>query len=201
MTRTRMTLCILFFLVAGGTGLAPAGNRSAPEQQDARRDAASRNYFTDVELVNQDGQSMKFYSDLLRNHTVVIDTFFTSCTGVCPILSGRFVSIQEALGDRLGQDVYMISLSVDPVNDTPKKLKEYATQLNAQPGWFFLTGQEEDVETILKRLGQYVEDNANHNNTFIIGNLKTGLWKKAFGLAKIEEIIKMVDDVAKDGQD
>jgi protein SCO1/2 len=106
--------------------------------------------------------------------------------------------VQEALGDRLGKDVNIISLSVDPGVDTPAKLKAYSKQLNARPGWYFLTGEKQNVDLVLKKLGQFVSDKQNHLNVFLIGNDRTGLWKKAFGLAPSAELVKIVDSVLDD---
>lgn len=106
--------------------------------------------------------------------------------------------VQEALGDRLGKDARIISISVDPEVDTPAELKAFSKKFHARPGWYFLTGSKESVEFILKKLGQFVEDKNDHYNIFIIGNERTGLWKKAFGLAKSEEIVKVVDSVIDD---
>lgn len=160
--------------------------------------SGAQKYFGDIPLVNQDGQEMHFYSDLIKDKIVVIDVMFTSCTGACPIMSTTFAKIQDRLGDRIGKDVHLISISVDPVNDTPAKLKEYAARFNAKPGWYFVTGPKENVDAVLKRLGQYVENREAHQNLFLIGNDKTGLWKKAFGLAKPEEIFPVVDSVVND---
>lgn len=160
--------------------------------------SAAHKYFGDIPLVNQDGKEMFLYSDLIKDKIVVIDVMFTACTGACPIMSTTFAKIQDRLGDRLGKDVHLISISVDPVNDTPAKLKEYAARFNAKPGWYFVTGPKENVDAVLKRLGQYVENRDAHQNLFLIGNDKTGLWKKAFGLAKPEEIFPVVDSVVND---
>ena len=164
----------------------------------ATAQSPARNYFGDIRLVNQDGQEMRLYSDLIQNKTVVIDVMFTACTGACPIMSSTFARLQDRLGERLGKDVHLISISVDPVNDTPARLKEFAARFKARPGWFFLTGPRENVETALRKLGQYVENPEAHQALFLIGNDRTGLWKKAFGLAKPEEIFPVVDSVVND---
>ena len=72
---------------------------TAPERSPAEK------YFSDVELINQDGQKMRFYTDVLKNKVVVINTFFTTCTGICPPMNRNFEKIQDALGDRLGKDL------------------------------------------------------------------------------------------------
>jgi len=173
--------------VAAGTKAAPNAERSPAEK-----------YFSDVELINQDGEKLRFYSDVLKNKIVVINTFFTTCTSICPPMNRNFEKIQEALGDRLGKDVFLVSMTVDPATDTPTRLKEYGRRFHARPGWLFLTGKKENLDWALYKLGQYVETKDDHTNIFIIGNEPKGLWKKAFGLAKPDELIKIVEDVIND---
>jgi protein SCO1/2 len=158
----------------------------------------SEKYFSDVELTNQDGQKLRFYSDVLKDKVVIINTFFTTCTSVCPPMNRNLEKIQDALGDRLGKDAFLVSISVDPEMDTPLRLKDYARRFHARPGWLFLTGKKENVDWALYKLGQYVETRDDHSTIIIIGNEPKGLWKKAFGLAKPEELMKIVDDVLKD---
>jgi protein SCO1/2 len=98
----------------------------------------------------------------------------------------------------MGKEVNFISISVDPTLDTPTNLKAYAKKLNAGPGWFFLTGDKANVDFVLKKLGQFVDDKNDHLNIFIIGNERTRLWKKAFGLAPDVELLKVVESVLND---
>ena len=119
-------------------------------------------------------------------------------TGACPVMSGTMEKIQNHLGDRVGKDVHLISISVDPVNDTPAKMKEYAGRFHAKPGWYLLTGSKENVEAALRKLGQWVDVPSNHQNLYLIGNDRTGLWKKAFGLAKPEDLFPVIDSVLDD---
>ncbi len=188
-----MTKFIMFLAVFLAFGLV-----TAHAQEPAAQPSAAQKYFSDVLLVNQNGEKMRFYSDLLQGKTVIINSFFATCQGSCLPLLSNLQKVQEALGDRLGKDARIISISVDPAMDTPAALKAYANKLQAKPGWYFLTGDKASVEFALKKLGQFVEDKQNHLNLFIIGNERTGLWKKAFGLAKSEEIVKVVDSVIND---
>lgn len=167
-------------------------------QQTASQLSAAHKYFTDVELTNQDGKTMRLYSDVLKGRTVVINSFFTSCRESCPMMAATFAKLQDRLGERLGKDVFLVSISVDPVNDTPAKLKEFAASFKAMPGWLLLTGSKDNVEFSLKKLGLPAENRDAHSNLFIIGNEPTGLWKKAFGLASPIEIIKIVESVLHD---
>lgn len=175
---------------------APAQQQPAPAANNA--ESAAQKYFTDTVLVNQDGQKMRFYSDLIKGKTVIIDSFFATCQGSCIPMTRNLEKVQDALGERLGKDVVIISISVDPTVDTPGELKAFAKKFNARPGWYFLTGEKENVEFVLKKIGQFVEDKQDHLNIFVIGNERTGLWKKAFGLAKSDELVKVVDSVVND---
>lgn len=178
---------------------AQTQSQTQPQAQtQADEQAAAQKYFTDVSLVNQDGEAMRLYSDLLKGKVVVIDFFFATCQGTCLPMNRNMQKVQDSLGERLGKEVYLISISVDPAVDTPARLKEYAKKLNAKPGWYFLTGEKASVDFALRKLGQYVENKQDHTNIFIIGNERTGLWKKAFGLAKPDELIKVVDSVIDD---
>ena len=176
----------------------PAALQQAQQAASTSEKSAAEKYFSDVELTNQDGRKMRFYSDVLKNKVVIINTFFTTCTTVCPPLIRNFEKIQDALGDRLGKEAFLVSISVDPETDTPPRLKEYSRRFHAREGWIFLTGKKENVDWALYKLGQYVEAKDQHTTVVIIGNEPKGLWKKALGLAKSDELIRIVEDVIND---
>ena len=178
--------------------LEPSSLQQPEPTASAQVRSAAEKYFSDVELINQDGQKVRFYSDVLKDKVVVINTFFTTCTGVCPPINRNLEKVQEVLGDRLGKDAFLISISVDPETDTPSRLKEYSRRFHARPGWIFLTGKKENVDWAVYKLGQYVEAKEGHTNIIIIGNEPKGLWKKAFGLAKADELMKIVEDALND---
>lgn len=193
----------LFVIIVIGfvsrTSQAQVQNTSATNQAAAATEkSASEKYFTDVVLINQNGEKMRFYSDLLKGKVVIINSFFGTCQASCLPLNRNLEKVQTALGDHVGKDVHIISISVDPTVDTAASLKEYAKKLHAKPGWYFLTGEKENVDLALKKLGQFVTDKNDHLNIFIIGNEPTGLWKKAFGLAPTEELVKVVESVLND---
>ena len=173
----------------------------APKAQVKAEPSAEQKYFSDVELLDQDGRKLRFYSDVLKGKTVVINAFFTTCTSVCPPMNRNIEKLQEALGERAGRDVFFVSISVDPVTDTPTRLKEYAAKFHAGKGWTFLTGKKENVDWALYKLGQYVETKDEHTTVIIVGNEATGLWKKAFGMAKPAELLQIVESVADDKGD
>jgi protein SCO1/2 len=180
---------------------AQTPGQASPAQKPAAapaEESPARKYFTDVVLINQNGEKMRFYSDLLQGKVVIINSFFGTCQGVCLPMNRNLEKVQEALGDRVGKDVRIISISVDSTVDTPAVLKEYAKRLHAGPGWYFLTGNKENVDFALRKLGQFVSDKQDHMNIVIIGNERTGLWKKAFGLAQSADLVKVVESVLDD---
>lgn len=194
-------------VVASAQKTNPSQTNTPPpaEQGSAQKPAATvgeqspaQKYFTDVVLVNQNGEKMRFYSDLLQGKVVIINSFFGTCQGSCLPMNRNLEKVQEALGDRVGKDVRLISISVDSTVDTPAVLKEYAKRLHAGPGWYFLTGDKKNVDFALQKLGQFVTDKQDHLNIIIIGNERTGLWKKAFGLAQSDELVKVVESVLND---
>src|SRR6185436_8607226 len=204
---TRQIFILLILLNAVFT-TAPNGLAQTPAAPPAPHDhshlsktpeeSPAQKYFTDVELINQDGKKVRFYSDVLKGKTVVVNAFFTSCTSVCPPMNRNMEKIQEALGDRVGRDVFLVSMTVDPEVATPARLKEYAQKFHAGPGWIFLTGKKENLDWALYKLGQYVEKKDDHKTIFIIGNEPTGLWKKAFGMANVAELLQVVESVVND---
>jgi cytochrome oxidase Cu insertion factor (SCO1/SenC/PrrC family) len=161
-------------------------------------DAPAHRYFTDVVLVNQDGESLRLYSDLIHGKVVLIHAFFASCRDTCPQMLARCQRLQEHLGDRLGRDVHLLSITVDPDNDTRQVLKGHAQKLNARRGWHLLTGAKQDVEFALRKLGLLGTQREAHSNLFILGNDSTHLWKKVRGLAPAAQIAEILDGVIAD---
>ena len=115
---------------------------------------------------------------MLKGKVVVISFMFTTCNSLCPLTTAHLASVQEQLGDRLGRDVFIISISVDPTNDTPAALKKFAESFQAKPGWYFLTGEKENVRMVRTKLGINGEDKMQHTGMVILGNEATGQWRK-----------------------
>ncbi|WDE08052.1 SCO family protein [Thalassomonas viridans] len=164
----------------------------------ARAEKPARQYFTDVTLVNQAGQQQALYTDLLQDKVVIIHSFFTTCKSACPVSMKLMADIQQRFADEMGKNLFILSFSLDPETDTPLKLQAYARELKAGPGWQLISGNKENVEFALKKLGHYVDDIQDHKNTLILGNEATGLWKKAFLLAKPEALDQLIREVLTD---
>ena len=137
-------------------------------------------YFPNPQLVTQDGDVVRFFDDLIEDKIVAINFIYTSCPDTCPLETAQLIRVQEILGDRLGRDVHFYSITIDPEHDTPEVLKEYRARFGAR--WTFLTGAENDIIDLRRKLGLYVEEiqdgTNNHNVNMIIGNQATGRWMK-----------------------
>ena len=140
------------------------------------------NYFPNIELITQDGKKVKFYDDLVKGKIVVIDLIYTHCVDSCPLETARLAQVQKCLGDRVGKDVFFYSISIDPEQDTPQVLKEYAEKYHARPGWLFLTGKKEDIDLLSKKWGcirsPTPNDRDGHTPSVLIGNEETGQWMR-----------------------
>ena len=143
-----------------------------------------RDYFPNTQLINQDGQPVRFYDDLIKDKVVAINFIFTTCTDSCPLETARLRPVQKLLGDRVGRDVFFYSISIDPQTDTPQALKHYAQAFKVGPGWQFLTGNKDDITELRQKLGLFIKGvddgpTKDHNLSLIIGNQATGRWMKA----------------------
>jgi cytochrome oxidase Cu insertion factor (SCO1/SenC/PrrC family) len=166
--------------------------RAEVRQKPKTPEEAAAAYFPNLTLLTQDNKPVRFFDDLLKGRIVMINFAFTTCTGICPPMTANLVKVQEYLGDRVGKDINMITISVDPIIDTPAELKKYANSFKVKPGWYFLTGKKEDVDKVLRKVGGYVEDKMQHSGILIVGNVGTGEWLKIFAMAKPDEITDAV---------
>ena len=139
-----------------------------------------RDYFPNVALITHTGKTVRFYDDLLKGKSVVINVIYTRCRDRCPLETAKLAQVQRLLSDRMGTDIFFYSISIDPEWDTPAVLREYAEKFHAEPGWLFLTGKREDIAAVQKKLGLYSRTDAvnpdGHLPSLMIGNEPTGQW-------------------------
>jgi protein SCO1/2 len=139
----------------------------APAERRRRR-------FPNVGLISHTGQALRFYDDLLKDKTVLLNVMYTHCTDTCPTATATLAGVQQILGSRVGRDIFMYSLTIDPGHDTPPVLAEYARRFGVQPGWSFLTGRKHDLEAVRKALG-FVADPARDGGSTHVGMVKFGI--------------------------
>lgn len=149
----------------------------------------------DRPLRNQDGRAVRFARDVVGDDVVVMDFVFTHCTTICPVLSAKMARLQQLLGDRLGKGVRLASLSLDPVRDTPERLKAWGAKFKAGPHWSLVTGAQQDQEAVLKGLGAYVADFAQHPPMLLVGDGRTGHWVRVNGFPDPQKVVALVEEM------
>ena len=156
------------------------------------------NYFPNVPLITQDGTTVRLYDDLLKGKAVALNLIYTSCKDECPLETARLVQVQRLLGDRVGKDIFFYSISIDPKHDTPAVLKAYAEKFGVGPGWLFLTGNEDDIKLVAKKLGLSRPNDAatrdGHRSFLMLGNEPTGQWMRNSAVASPKYLATTISD-------
>ena len=169
---------------------------------DSRKDAVKGGdtdkptQIPDTVVYDQDGRKLRFYSDLVKGKTVAINFIFTTCTTICPPLTATFRRVQQELGSRVGRDIQMISVSVDPTTDVPERLKAFSAKFNAGPGWTFVTGDKQEIDLLLKALGTNVGDKNDHSPMMLVGNEPAAYWTRTYGLGTVNTLVNVITEAA-----
>jgi protein SCO1 len=162
---------------------------------------AGEGRFPNTLLTTHEGKQVKFYDDLIRDKVVAINLMYTECKGICPGTTANLRQVQKLFGDRLGRDVFMVSISLQPEHDTPERLAEYVDRHRIGPGWVFLTGAANDIQQLRFRLGFYDRDpvidgdKSTHTGMVRIGNDKYDRWTMSPALAEPEQILATINHV------
>ena len=182
----------LISLVSGSTAQATSQHPLTPSS------GPRANYFPNVILRTHENRPVRFYDDLIRNKLVVINMMYAQCTGICPGMTANLARVQKLLGDRVGRDIFMYSLTLEPAKDTPQVLKHYAEMYNVKPGWMFLTGNPGDMEQLRRKLG-FVnpdpildKDRSQHIGLVRYGNEALDRWAACPALSNPEQIAKSI---------
>jgi protein SCO1/2 len=197
---SRIVTCSLLTALLASPLLATAGgdphakHRAMLENKDQSAAQSAEVDLRDQWLVDQDGRDLRFVSDVIDNNIVVMDFVYTTCTTVCPVLSALFAQVQNKLGDEVGAGIRLVSISVDPVRDTPQRLKAYSAKHRAGEGWLWLTGSKAIVEDVLTGLGAYTKSFEDHPSMVLIGDARTGEWKRLFGFPDPDRIVEIVEE-------
>jgi protein SCO1 len=149
----------------------------------------------DVQVVTQNGKRVRFSSELLKGRVAIVTGFFTSCTAMCPITKESLANVAKLLGPRVGKDVIIISLSVDPETDTPARMKAWAEKFHIGPGWTLASGNKADVQSLLTALSLAVDLPQRHQSLLMIGSEASG-WVRVSSWTPAEKLAKLVDSLA-----
>jgi cytochrome oxidase Cu insertion factor (SCO1/SenC/PrrC family) len=148
----------------------------------------------DIEVVNQDGRHVRFNSQVVDGRIAIVTGFFTSCSAMCPITQEKLSQVAKLLGPRLGKNVVIVSVSVDAENDTPARMKDWGEKFHIGPGWTLLSGKRDQVDTLLKSLGLFVELRQRHQSALMIGSAATG-WVRVSSWTPSEKLAKLAESM------
>ena len=189
----QLLMCCMLCLHASGQEVRQPPNNagSAPQAQKPDQKKA----IPDAELLNQDGKKIHFYSDLIKDKVVIVSFFFTSCNLICPMQGESISRLQAMLGERLGRDIYLVSVSMDPEADPPERLKIWGTQFGARPGWTLVTGKKSEIDKVAMALTGAPAVKGDHSPVVFVGSDKTGRWIRAYGLGEPARFASLIDEV------
>ena len=151
----------------------------------------------EVQVLTQDGRQVAF-GDLVGDGVVAMNFVFTTCTTICPPMGAHFGQLRQLLGERAGDGVRLISVSVDPVTDTPERLRAWGDLFGAGdgPGWTLVTGSKSDITHLLKGLQVFTPDIRDHSATVIVGDAGAGEWTRTYGLAPPAKLMEILEQYA-----
>jgi protein SCO1/2 len=151
---------------------------------------------TDTPLLDQDGRSVRLKSDIIGDRIAIVGFVYTSCTTVCPVVSAMLAQTQAKLGARAGRDVKLVTLTVDPVRDTPARLKAHGKQHGAGPGWTLVTGAKPQVDEALKAFDAYTPNFTDHPPVVYVGDAKAGKWLRFYGFPSPDQLMNAVGELS-----
>jgi len=168
---SRVAFATATLILASALHANDLGNVDAQEK--------ARNYFTNLEVISQDGERLQFYDDVLKDKVVVISFIFTNCQGACPLMTRNLTMIRDMLRENERAEIQFVTISLDPVRDTPAAMKEFAQTHDAdQEGWLFLTGKPDNVNSVTKLLGSFTDDLEAHTTMLLAANVRNSHWTK-----------------------
>ncbi len=177
-------------LVVTASAVAASVMMCTPAAAQVRR--WGENYFPNITVLTHAGRSVPFYDDLIKGRLVVISFIYTSCRDLCPLITARMAQVQERLGAVVGKDIFFLSISIDPDNDTPEKLKEHAEAFRVGPGWEFITGKRADMELIRRKLGERSRYLGEHGAEIILGNDREGVWARDSAFGDLHVLVRTI---------
>ena len=173
---------------------AAAHENHAPSQKPTAAQGARIN-LADTPLLDQDGRSVRLKSDVIGSSIAIVGFVYTSCTTVCPVVSAMLSQTQAKLGARAGRDVKLVTITVDPVRDTPARMKAHGKQHGAGPGWTLVTGPKPQVDEALKAFDAYTPNFNDHPPVVYVGDAKAGKWLRFYGFPSPDQLMSAVGEL------
>ena len=171
---------------------------ASTENQPAPDRTPRAGYFPNFALRTHENRVVRFYDDLIKGKIVIINMMYAQCEGICPAMTSNLVHVQAVLADRIGRDIFMYSLTLQPEIDTPSALRDYAQMHGAGPGWLFLTGRRREMEVLRRKLGFFDpdpavdQDRSQHLGFVRFGNEALDRWAACPALSNPEQIVRSI---------
>ena len=180
---------------------AAAGNYAWP--QVSARETIRQRYFPDILLRTHENKSVRFYEDCLKDKFVTLNFMYINCPdGTCPLTTHNLVRVQQLLKERVGRDIFMYSITLDPQHDTPDLLKRYAKSYGVGPGWLFLRAEPKETELLRRKLGFYARNpktdakKSNHVAMVRFGDEPRQLWSTTSAMIAPATVVRQILSVA-----
>jgi len=171
------------------SALAGAALLGLPRQLPAQSQALPPGRMDDVALRARDGRPVRWRSDVLRDRIAVVNFVYTTCSSICPPMSAMMAELQRSLAHEPASPVALVSLSVDPLTDTPQRLEHFARAFEPGPRWWWLTGEPGAVFGLLDALGvQTGGDPQSHAPLWLVGAAGRGDWRRLVGLPTLAQM-------------
>jgi protein SCO1 len=178
------------FLAAGALGVAQAHEEHSQHAAPAPAPSAAKVVLRAEPLVDTSGKRVGLAKDVIGNRIAVVNFIYTNCTTVCPVSSATFQQLQGKLGAALGKEVVLVSISVDPLRDTPERLRDFSGRYEARAGWTWLTGAKPDVDAVLKGFGAYTPNFEDHSAMVLVGDASG--WTRFNGFPSVDQLLARV---------
>lgn len=168
----------------------------------ASRRSEARGLIPNTPVVDHAGRELAFYDDLIRGKAVLLNFFYTSCGDTCPLVTQNLREVQDILGERMGRDIFMVSVTLQPELETPPILRDYARLWDIRPGWSFVTGRPDQIAQLRGAMGfqdsepDFAGERDSHTGMVRYGNDRLDRWGCAPGVQRPAWIAKAVTMLA-----
>ena len=142
-----------------------------------------------VAVVRDDGRRVSLASEIDDGRPVLLNFIFTTCPGICPVMSQVFSQFQERVGDER-EKLHMVSISIDPEQDTPARLRAYAQKFSAGRYWQHYTGTVEASIQAQKAFNAYRGDKMNHDPLTLMRSAPGKPWLRIEGFASPIDLVE-----------
>lgn len=194
-TRNSLLFGCIVFVLNGLTAVKAEDNadphahhRQMMEQKQAVKRSMVNIELPKLKMIREDGKSIMFNDEINDGRPVVLNFIYTTCTGICPISSSLFMQLQKKLGPEADK-VHLVSVSIDPEEDTPSRLREYAKRYKAGANWNHYTGTSDASIAIQVAFNVYRGNKMSHDPVTFVRTTPGKPWRRIDGFPSSDELL------------